>query len=446
MKTESCIKSGQHGVSRREFLWMTSLSAAGFVVGCATNPVTGKKQFMLVGEDQEIAIDRQHSPHQISSDYGITQDTRLNNYVNKVGMDIARLTHRPQMPYSFKCVNATYVNAYAFPGGTIAATRGILLELDNEAELAALMGHELGHVNARHTAEQMSKGTVAQTLATGLAIAVGMKYQEYAGLAAQVGMLGAGMMLAKYSRDNERQADDLGNQYMVKAGYNPKGFVGLMDMLKGLSKHKPNKVEMLFSTHPMSDERYNTAIENQSRYSGAKKNPIHRERYMDNTSRLRAQKNAIKAMQNGEAAMARKKLPEAERQFKNALKKAPNDYAGLLLMSKCKLAQEQFGEASRYSDAAKRVASNEAQAYHLSGFAKIKTRKFDAALADFTKSDNLLKGNPNIVFFKGYCNEGMGRKKQAAENYHAFLQAVNQGENAKHAYNRLVEWGYIKQQ
>ncbi len=415
------------------------------MVGCATNPVTGKSQFMIVSEEQEIEIDRQNAPHQISSDYGVTQDGRLNNYVSKVGKDIARQTHR-DMPYAFKTVNATYVNAYAFPGGTIATTRGILLELDNEAELAALLGHELGHVNARHTAQQMSKGTVAQTLATGVAAVVGMKYKEYAGLAGQVGMLGAGMLLAKYSRANERQADDLGNQYMVKAGYNPKGFVGLMDLLKSMSNHKSSTVEMLFSTHPMGDERYDTAIGNQSKYAHAKKNPLHRERYMDNTSRLRAKKGAIKAMQKGEAAMGGKKYAEAERLFKSALKAAPNDYVGLLLMSKCKIVQEQFREATRYSDAAKRVAPKEAQAFHLSGFAKIKTKKYNAALADFSKCENLLRGNPNTVFFKGYCNEGMGRKKTAAELYKTYLGAVNQGDQAKHAYDRLVEWGYVKKQ
>ena len=147
-----------HGMTRRQFLYLSSMAAAGAVLSCATNPVTGESQFMLVSEQQEIAMDKQHSPHQFSADYGTTQDRRLNSYVDGVGRRLAALSHRPQMPYSFQVVNANYVNAYAFPGGSIAATRGILLELDNEAELAALMGHELGHVNARHTAEVMSKG------------------------------------------------------------------------------------------------------------------------------------------------------------------------------------------------------------------------------------------------------------------------------------------------
>ena len=105
--------------------------------GCATNPVTGKQQLMLLSENQEIQIDKKNSPHQFSSDYGKVQDKALNMYINSTGKKMAARTHRTNMPYSFRAVNATYVNAYAFPGGSIAVTRGILLSLDNEAELAA---------------------------------------------------------------------------------------------------------------------------------------------------------------------------------------------------------------------------------------------------------------------------------------------------------------------
>ena len=147
------------GVTRRHFLWLLSMSAAGWAAGCAANPVTGRPQLMLVSEDQEIQMDQMYSPIQFSADYGPIQDHALNDYVKQVGRDVAAHTHRKNMPYSFRVVNATYVNAYAFPGGSIACTRGALLALESEAELAALLGHELGHINARHTAQQMSKGS-----------------------------------------------------------------------------------------------------------------------------------------------------------------------------------------------------------------------------------------------------------------------------------------------
>ncbi len=443
MKNKS---SEKHGMTRREFLWLTSMSAAGFAIGCTTDPVTGKKQFTLVSESQEIQLDKQNSPHQFSSDYGTLQDTSLNNYIEGLGKKLASHTHRPDMPYSFQGVNATYVNAYAFPGGSIAATRGILLELSNEAELAGLLGHELGHVNARHTAEQMTKGTLISGI-VGLGQAyVGTKYPKYADLTQTLGTLGTGALLASYSRDNEREADALGNEYMVRGGYNPMGFIGLMNMLKNMSNHKSNAVELLFSTHPMSSERYDTAVETvKTKYKSEQNLPTNRERYMDNTAKLRAIKGAIEEMQKGESAMAQKQYPTAEAHFQKALKESPNDYAGLLLMSKCQLMQKKNDQAQQYAEKAKQVCPKEAQAYHLIGVAKVNKNKFASAYDEFRTYDKLLPGNPNTAFYKGLSLEGMGRKQHAAGEYKKYLQVTRQSPQAKHASQRLLKWGYIKQ-
>jgi beta-barrel assembly-enhancing protease len=173
MNDEKCQMPADRVLTRRQFLRLFAMvSAAGLFqgYGCAKDPVTGKSQLMMLSQDQEIAIDRQQSPFQFSSDFGITRDLALNQYINQVGKDLVPHVHRPDMPYNFQCVNATYINAYAFPGGSIAVTRGILLSLDNEAELAALLGHELGHVNARHTAEQVSKSQLSSLVVGGLAI------------------------------------------------------------------------------------------------------------------------------------------------------------------------------------------------------------------------------------------------------------------------------------
>lgn len=432
-------------LSRREFLYLSSMAAAGVIVGCATNPVTGEQQLMLVSKQQEIDMDKQHSPHQLSADYGAVQDRSLNQYVDGIGKRMGKKTHRPEMPYSFRVVNANYINAYAFPGGTIAATRGIVLELDNEAELAALLGHELGHVNARHTAEIMSKQMLTTAVVGGLAVYAGTKSSGLGGLAAQLGMLGSGVLLASYSRDNERQADDLGMNYMVRSNYSPDGMVDLMDMLKGLSKSKHNSVELLFATHPMSTERYDTAVSTaRKKYSSAKGNPLHRERYMDNTAGLRRIKGAIKSMQKAEAALAKKKYGDADRLLREALKIAPNDYVGLMLMAKSLLAQEKLDDAETYLDKAEEVYPEEAQSHFLGGYTKIKKKKYDAAIAQFDRHDNLLPGNITTAFFKGYAYEGKGARKQAADNYSKYLKAVNQGDNAQYAYKRLVQWGYIK--
>jgi len=432
-------------MTRRDFLWLLSMSTAGLASGCAASPVTGKPQLMLVSEEQEIQIDRQYCPFQISADYGQVQDKALNDYVNQVGRNVAARTHRPSMPYSFRVVNATYVNAYAFPGGSIACTRGILLSLDNEAELAALLGHELGHVNARHTAQQMSKGVLSQAIVGGLSVLAGTKGTIFGQIASQLGTIGAGALLASYSRENEREADALGMEYMVKTGYSPKGMVGLMDILRSLSKHKPGAIELMFATHPMSDERYQTAVEtSRTKYPSAQNLAVHRERYLDNTSRLRSIKGAIEEMQKGEQEMARQKFGEAETYFRNALKQAPDDYAGLVMMGTCHLIQKKNADGLHYLEKAKGVYPQEAQAYHLSGFAKLQTKDFAGAYRDFSTHEKLLPGNPTTIFFKGLAQEGMQNRPEAAKEYHRYLQIVHEGKYAQHAYRRLVEWGYYK--
>ena len=432
-------------LNRRHFIKLSTLSAAGLLCGCASNPVTGESQLMLVSEKEEIQIDRIYSPQQISADYGVTQDARLAAYIQAVGAKMASLTHRPKMPYRFFLVNATYVNAYAFPGGTIACTRGILLKLENEGELAALIGHELGHVNARHTAEIMSKNKLTSAIVGGIGAAVGAYDAGYGNVAAQLGMLGSGALLASYSRDNERQADDLGLKYMVEAGYNPDGMVGLMDMLQNMSRHKAGAAELLFATHPMSDERYKTAVKNvRKKYQDAAKKPLFRERYMDSIAALRKIEKGIDLMQQGDALMAAKKYAEAESRFTQALKIATDDYTGLIKLSESQLMQEKFAEADRSSQQAKKAYPREAQAYFISGFVRLNRKAYAPAYDDFDHYDKQLPGNPSILFYKGLSLEYQGQKKRAADHYKNYLQVVREGNNADYAYARLVEWGYLK--
>lgn len=430
--------------SRREFLKISALASAGLAAGCAVNPATGQRQLMLVSEDWEIQVDKQNSPHQFSSDYGTIQDDALSRYIRQVGASMVPNTHRPQMPYNFNVVNATYINAYAFPGGSIAATRGILLSLESEAELSALIGHELGHVNARHTAQQMSKGTLLQTIAGGVSVFAGTKGDSYGTLASQISALGAGALLASYSRDNERQADNLGMTYMVKTGYGTEGFVQLMTMLNSLSKGSSNAVSLLFATHPMSQERYNTAVSlANSEFSSSKGKKLNRERYMDNTANLRKLKPAIENFQKAEEYMAGESYDKAETSFKAGLKTAPSDYAGLLMMAKCQYAQKKYNEALNFSEQAKKAYPKEAQANYVNGLSRVQLKKFDQAVADFTSYETKLPGNPNAIFYRGYAYEGMGNKQKSAEDYTSYLKEVTEGEQAEHAYQRLVEWGFI---
>ncbi|MBU1735714.1 MAG: M48 family metalloprotease, partial [Verrucomicrobia bacterium] len=341
MKAHTRQMGAGPAMTRRHFIVLSAAGAAAVLTGCATDPVTGKKQFMLMSEAGEAGADKESSPHQISADYGALQNTDLNRYLATVGDLLASKSHRPAMPYTFRGVNAVYVNAYAFPAGTIAVTRGMLVNMDSEAELAAVLGHEIGHVCARHAAERATKGIVSSVVVTGLATFVQYQFDGYGDLTSGLGMVAAGALLARYSRADEREADALGLEYMTSAGYNPDGCIALMDMLRTLSKNKPNVIEMLFATHPMSEERYQTAVEAvRTKYATAKSYPLNRERYMDATTSLRAVKGAIEQLQNGEKAMRAGKLDEASACFANGLRQAPNDYAGLLMLARCRLMQK----------------------------------------------------------------------------------------------------------
>jgi predicted Zn-dependent protease len=442
----------QGKMTRRDFIQLMMVSTSGVAMsGCAVNPVSGSRQLMLLSEQQEIAIDKEQAPHQFSNDYGLIQDDAVKRYITQVSQQMSTKSHRPNMPYNFNAVNATYVNAYAFPGGTVAATRGILVELENEAELAGLMGHELGHINARHSAQRASQTMLTEALVAAGGAIVGTNYgNAYADVVQSLGSVASGALLAKYSRDNEREADNLGMEYMTRAEQNPQGMVGLMEVLVRQSKHNPSALEQMFASHPLSSERYNTAKESIStHYASAAKMPLNRERYMDNIASLRQIKPAITAMQQGEAQMSKEAYQVAETDFNTALKYAPNDYAGLVMMAKCQLALKQNDKAQRYVEQAKLINPAEAQAQHISGLTLLAQNHPDAAYNAFQQYERLLPGNPNTVFLQAVSLEAMQRKEASAQQYGRYLRQADknmQSMQAQHATQRLQSWGYVKQQ
>jgi len=224
-------------------------SAALILVACAVNPVTGKRELMLVSEQQEIELGAQ-TDEQIAATYGIYDNPALTGYVDRLGQNMARLTHRPNLQYHFKVLDTSVINAFAVPGGYVYVTRGILAYLNDEAELAGVVGHELGHVNARHSAQQMSQMQLAQ-LGLGLGMMLSEKLQKYAGLVE----FGVSMLFLKFSRDNERQADDLGVEYGSKSGYDMYRMASFFETLERMDPNSGGGLPDWFSTHPNPVDR-----------------------------------------------------------------------------------------------------------------------------------------------------------------------------------------------
>jgi predicted Zn-dependent protease len=429
-------------ITRRQALWLLGAGAAS-VSGCATSPVTGETILVGMSEAQEKQTDAQVAPHQFSQDLGAIQDESVNRYVAGIGQRMGALTHRPQMPYSYRVLNANYVNAYTFPGGAMGVTRGILADLDDEAQLAALLGHELGHVNARHAAQRQGQNMLAQAAIAGLNVAA--QNSDWGGLMSMGGQIGASALLAGYSREHEREADALGQEYLVKAGYPATGMVRLHQLLVAEEKAAPSLLQTMFSTHPMSRERRDAAqAAADSRYRISNSLDARRERFMDSTASLRRIRPTIDACKKGETAMAAKQYPKAQTEFQTALGKTPRDYASNLRMAQCLQAQGQTAKAVNYADNAREIYPQEAQAYKLAGVLALQQRDAGRAYQNLDRFDRLLPGDAGITFLKGVSLEGMGSRQAAAQHYAAYLRQSQQGNAAQYSYNRLKAWGVVK--
>ena len=235
-----------HRIARMSALVATLLLAA-----CSVNPATGERQLILIGEGREIRMGRE-ADQQITASLGMYDDPALQAYITQLGNRLAARSERPGLPWSFKVVDDPIVNAFALPGGFIYITRGIMVHFASEAQLASVVGHEIGHVTGRHSVEQLSRAQLAQV---GLVAGALFGPQELQGLlgAASAGL---GLLFLKFGRDDERQADDLGLRYMDRAGYDPREMPGVFTMLGRVSAAAGGgRVPEWLSTHPNPENR-----------------------------------------------------------------------------------------------------------------------------------------------------------------------------------------------
>ena len=257
--------------------------------------------------------------------------------------------------------------------------------------------------------------------------------------------LGASVLLSSYSRDNEREADELGQEYMVRAGYPASGMVGLQQLLVDQQKESPGMLQTMFSTHPMSSERRDTAKNLAERkYAATNIRDPGRERFMDNTASMRRIKQTIEACQKGESAIAGKAYGKAEEQFRTALKATPRDYSANVLMAKCLSVQDKDAQALEYARSATKIYPQEAQAHKMVGVLALAQRNPAAAYASLEQYDRLLPGDAGVTFLKGVSLEGMGKRQEAANQFASYLRRTNKGQAAEYSQSRLRSWGYLK--
>lgn len=215
------------------------------IAACTMNPATGERQLTLMSESQEIQMGAQTHPEVLAS-FGAYDDPELQAYVQELGAKIAATSERPELNWTFTVLDDPVVNAMALPGGYIYVNRGILAHFNSEAELVSVLGHEIGHVTARHSVEQMSRAQLAQ-LGLGVAAVASEEFRQYAGLASQ----GLNVLFLKFGRDDENQSDALGLRYMTRAGYDPYEMPKVFATLDRVSQsHGLRGTPEWLSTHP----------------------------------------------------------------------------------------------------------------------------------------------------------------------------------------------------
>jgi beta-barrel assembly-enhancing protease len=402
--------------------------------GCAINPVTGKQELTLVSETQEIQVGtEQYAPSRQMQGGDYVVEPELNQYVTGVGRKLSTVSDR-QLPYEFSIINSSTPNAWALPGGKIAVNRGLLTELSNEAELAAVLGHEMVHAAARHGAKAMERGLLLQgaVMAAGIAVSD----TQYAELGIVGAQLTATLLNQKYSRDAERESDVYGMEYMAKAGYDPAAAVTLQEVFVRLSEERRQDwLSGLFSSHPPSVERVAANREKAAALSAGGTLGVEKYRHM--TARLRNNQKGYDAYDKGRKALSEGRIEEALGLAKNALAIEGKEGLFHALRGDVRYAQKKYSDALINYNRAVDRNPNFFHFYVQRGLARKKTADETGAEADFKKSLTLL---PTSTAYKALGDTALarGNRQQALEYYKAASGSDSpSGKEAKSTLVRL---------
>lgn len=360
---------------------------AALVSGCATNPVTGENEVMLVSEDTELRTGReQYAPSRQMQGGDFLLDPPLGAYVAEVGQRLVRVSDR-KLPYEFSVINDSTPNAWALPGGKIAVNRGLLWELGSEAELAAVLAHEIVHAAARHGAQGMQRGVLLQ----GALIAAGVatRDSDYSRLAVGAASVGAGLLNQSYSRDAEREADEYGMRYMARAGYDPMAAVELQQTFVRLNERRePNWLSGLFASHPPSPER--VELNRRTAAQLGVKGERGEARYRRMSARLRELRPAYEAYDQGRKALAGGETKQALALAEQALGLEPSEALFHGLKGEALARQGRTDEAESAYNRAIDLDPGFFRHYLQRGEVRLKQGRWGEAQADLKRSLALL--------------------------------------------------------
>ncbi|MFM1895292.1 MAG: hypothetical protein RLZZ385_366 [Pseudomonadota bacterium] len=417
-------------------LWLFAL-LLGSLVACTTNPVTGRSELSLMSEQQELAIgNEQYRPAQQSQGGVLNIDPGLSAYVNEVGQRLVRVSDRP-LPYEFVVLNNSVPNAWALPGGKIAVNRGLLTALDSEAALAAVLGHEIVHAAARHSARAATRSMVLQGAL--IAGAIATSDNEYSGLIVGGAALGSELISRRYGRDAERESDFYGIQYMVRAGYDPNGAVQLMETFVGLAEGRdPSWLDGLFASHPPSRERLDSVRAQVAAMdlSGLQLE-MGSERYQQQLAFLREAEPAYALLDDAHEAIRDDDLETAMDKLQQANTLLPQEARFDGLRGDILLTQRRYREAIEAYDVALGKNADYFDYYLGRGLANARLGNRTEARADLQRSVDLLPTAPAMLELGNLALSDNDRA--TAKNYFQSAAAAQGpiGEQAVAAFLRL---------
>ncbi len=417
--------------------------------GCVTNPVTGKRELGLVSKSYELQIGSQQyvpSRQMEGGDYVI--DPELTKYVTGVGKKLAAVSDR-KLPYEFVVINNSVPNAWALPGGKIAVNRGLLTELNSEAELSAVLGHEIVHAAARHGAKGMERGILLQ----GAVAVAGVASQgsNYANLAVRGAQTAVGLINQKYGRNAESESDLYGMKYMSRAGYDPRAAISLQEVFLKLSEGKKTDwLSGLFASHPPSEERLeaNRATAKTLPESGE----LGVQRYKEKIARLIQTKDAYNALDMGSKALSEGNTTEALALAQQAIRGEPKEGRFHALVGDVYMIQKQYQNALASYNKAVDLNSEFFYFYVQRGLNKRKLGDPQGARTDLEKSTELLPtatalnalGNMSLVqgnlpeamqYFKDASTSNSEPGRQAARSFVKLDMHDNPGSHIKARVN-----------
>lgn len=380
---------------------------------CGTNPVTKKREFQIVSESQEISIGKQnYGPARQSQGGDYVLDPELTAYVQSIGNKLAAVSDR-QLPYEYTIINDSTPNAWAMPGGKIAFNRGLLYELNSEAELAAVMGHEMVHAAARHGAKGMERGLFLQGAM--IAVGIGAQNTDYSKLIVGGAQVGAQLVTSKYGRDAESESDLYGMKYMKKAGYDPSAAVDLQETFVRLSAdRKSSFIDGLFASHPPSPER--VAANKVTLAQIGAGGDLGKEVYAQKVSKLKSTQAAYKAYDEAVKALAAKDIAKATLLVQQAIAGEPREARFQELLGDIALTKKKPEEALVFYDKAIKMQPDYFKPHIQSGIALFNMGRKQEAEAFLKRANELLPTAPGHALL-GQIAEDRGETELALQHY-----------------------------